>query len=324
MKRLVPNPFGVAFLLACLPLLASQAATVAVGGLAIIGYNDNNNGDVDGIDNDSFAVLATEDIVAGTTVYFTNNAWSNASQSFVGAGGSSLQGDGFEQMMKLTVTGTISAGTVFSSLSTSGNYSWDTSSAIPSGGGSTFSHLQLKVPASPSFLSDEIYIFQSSTTNPLFTPENFIYLLNFGDITDPGFNEPQFQYDVGAIPDGYISHDGGVNPYALINTLSSTGDPMDPMANDNTAVGLDPNSNFHDGWFGINLSSGPGLALMASGGTKAEWLSFINDSGNWEQRGTDTLPSGPLNFSGAPEPSRSLLALTGLLGLALRRQRRRL
>ncbi len=305
--------FGWIALVALVLPSAGHAATVTTGGLAIIGYNDNNGG---AGGEDSFAVLATEDIVAGTVIYFTNNAWNNNDDAFMGSGMSPNAGDGFEQLMRLQVTGSILAGTIFSSTSTSANYSWDTSSSIAGVASSAFSHLELKFPGS---YSDEIYIFQASDAdNPLLTPSNFIYVLNFGDANDPGFNEPLSTYDVGSIPNGSVG-----------NRLSDTSDEFDPQVWDNTAVLLDPEGDWHEGWFGLDLSDAAVVALNATGGTKAAWLALINakdGNGNnlhWARRLDASLPTGMLDLTPdlAPEPSRCLLAMGGM-GIVLLRRRR--
>ena len=65
--------------LAALALLGAIArpdkgeAAVTAGGIAVVGYTDNN----DGFD-DSFSIVALEEIAAGTTIYFTDNGWSVA------------------------------------------------------------------------------------------------------------------------------------------------------------------------------------------------------------------------------------------------------
>ena len=100
----------------------AHATTVSTGGLAIVGYQDNAT-------TDYFTVLATEDIAAGTVVYFTNNGWSNAGSEFSGVSSSSFDAAGGQQLMKFTVNSTISHGTVFSSADTSNSaFTWNTSS----------------------------------------------------------------------------------------------------------------------------------------------------------------------------------------------------
>ena len=122
MSRLPLRSFITGRLLAGLwfMLLAHRAlaTTVSTGGLAIVGYQDNAT-------TDFFTVLATEDITAGTVVYFTNNGWSNSGSQFNGVSPSSFDAAGGQQLMKFTVTTTITSGTIFSSAdTTSSAFTW--------------------------------------------------------------------------------------------------------------------------------------------------------------------------------------------------------
>jgi hypothetical protein len=255
----------------------SQAATVAAGGLAIISYRDNGE---ETFDPDGFVLLATETIAAGTVVYATNNGWTNASYGqFAGASASYGQGGGAEQLVKLTFNNAVYAGTTISSEDLSNtNFTWDTSGGIPGIGGSNFAPLQFKHPNQPGGTfasSDQIYLFQGDENNPLLNVQNFIYLLDFGDIDAPGLEDYQGVDDEGALPDGNVSTDGG-NSYTTVPTLRLGDDGNAGTTNDYTAVELLPVANMHQGTFGLNLSNPTIASLQSNGGSKAEWLAAIS------------------------------------------------
>ena len=108
----------------------------------------------------------------------------------------------------------------------------------------------------------------------------------------------------------------------IIFTNSALSDQTNGDPNDNTAVALDPGSNFHDGTFGLDLSNPDFIALNASGGSKADWLAFLSDSAHWSPLSSLPTGSGLVNVVVVvPEPSRVLLLCAGL-GAALVRRRR--
>ncbi len=294
---------------------ALHATTISTGGLAIVGYQDNAT-------TDYFTVLATEDISAGTTVYFTNNGWSNQGYQFSGVSASNANAAGGQQLMELTVNRTITAGTVFSSADTSNSaYTWTTSGTIPGASASFFSPLSLlHNPMSPDQGSDQIYILQAGSIRPLDNITNFVFALDLGDpnANPAGFQEPS-GYSSGAVPDGNVRIHG--NPNNIVFTNSALSDLTNGNPNDNTAVALDPNANFHNGTFGLNLSGSAFTALNGSGASKADWLAYLADSSNWSPQSSLTTGVGVVNIQTVPEPSRALLWALGLTGIAMRRRR---
>ena len=107
---------------------------------------------------------------------------------------------------------------------------------------------------------------------------------------------PRFAADTGDIPPGLSL--GAKTAFAHTN-LTFHGDA----------------DGHHAAW-GLNPAAPAVAALQSSGGTKDQWLAVIADSSNWDE-GLPSLSS----FNVAPEPSRSLLALGGLLTLLNRRNR---
>ena len=295
----------------------SSGTTVATGGLAIVGYQDNAT-------TDYFTVAALDNISAGTVLYFTNNGWSNSGSQFSGVSPSSFDAAGGQQVMKFTVNTTINRGTIFSSADTTNSaFTWDTSSQIAGASNSYFSNIDLLHDASQSDQgSDQIYIFQAGSTRPLDNITNFVFAIDLGDpnANPAGFQEPT-GYSSGAVPDGNVRVNGnGANITFTNSALSdiTNGDP-----NDNTAIALDPGSNFHEGTFGLDLSNPDFSALNGTGGSQADWLAYIADSAHWSS--LTSLPTGTaqLNVTAPiPEPSRALLLYAGLGSLFLRRRRR--
>ena len=295
-----------------------RATTVSTGGMAIVGYQDNAS-------TDYFTVLATEDIAAGTVVYFTNNGWSNTGSEFSGVSSSSYDATGGQQLMKFTANSTITHGTVFSSADTSNSaFSWDASSSIPGASNSHFSALSLlHNPSVADQGSDQIYILQAGSSRPLDNISNFIFALDLGDPNayPAGFTEPT-GYSSGAVPDGNVRVNG--NPGNIAFTNSALSDQANGDPNDHTAIALDPAGNFHDGTFGLNLSNPDFIAMNAVGGSKADWLAFLSDSGHWSSQSSLSTGSGLINVTldAVPEPSRFVLLFVGAGVMLLRRTRR--
>ena len=284
--------------------------------MAIVGYTDNAT-------TDSFTVLATETITAGTVVYFTNNGWSNAGSEFSGVSSSSFDAAGGQQLMKFTANSTITRGTVFSSADTSNSaFTWNTSGQIPGASNSYFSSIDLLHDASQSDMgSDQIYILQAGSSRPLDNVSNFVFAIDLGDpnASTPGFAEPT-GYSSGAIPGGNVRING--NPSNILFTNSALSDQTNGDPNDNTAVALDAGSNFHDGTFGLDLSNPDFVALNSSGGYKADWLAYIADSAHWSSLSSLPTGSGMVNvLVSVPEPSRALLLYAGLGAMLMRRRR---
>ena len=239
--------------------------------------------------HDSFSMLALTPLSAGETIYFTNNGWSSTLGKFNGADAS--QGAGNESLIKLTLTQNVAKGTVIFSGTDGAGWAWTKSGVIPGqiGGSAVFSDLSL------DYESDQIYAFQGTAANPLLNPTSFIYALHFGSIDYPFFSDSEDTL-TGDIPPGLSL--GAKNAFAHTN-LTFHGD-------------ADGN---HSAW-GLNPSAPAVAALQTSGGTQAQWLAVIADSSNWDEG----LP-GLTSFNVTPEPSRSLLALGGLLAVLNRRKR---
>lgn len=235
---------------------------------------------------DTFSIMALNPLSAGEVIYFTNNGWSSSLGSFNGADPS--QGAGNESLVKLTLNQSIATGSVIASNAVSSAFTWTNSGLIPGqvDGAAVFSDLAL------DYESDQIYAFQGSASNPLLNPSNFIYALNFGSPDNPGFTDSQDSL-TGDVPPGLSEADK--TAFAQTN-LSFHGD-------------ADGN---HSGW-ALNMNSAAIQQLLTNGGTNAQWLGAIANSDNW----------GPVfvALDAAPEPTRTMLLLAGLMGGLLRRRR---
>ena len=270
---------AVAFLTAT---IGSHAAVTA-GGLAVVGYDDNE---------DFVTLVATEKIQAGEVIYLTNNGWSSSQSKFYGADPS--QGAGNESLLMLTITSTINPGTLLSTAASGTGWTWTTSGVIPgqAGGSAEFSGLALE------YTSDQIYIFQAGTSNPLLNPTNFIYAMHIGNVENPTFSDAEDERS-GDLPPG----------------LSLAAGTAFVQANLNAHGDADGNNS---AW-GLNLSSSGVSSLQLSTGTKSDWLAAISDSSNWGT-GIPAPASGTLAIH-APEPSRGLLVLGAGVAVWLRRRR---
>ncbi len=287
----------------------SALGAISAGGLAVVGFTDDDSG---AGGTDDFTFLATEDIGIGEVVYFTNNGWSSsgASSGFYGkAPGSDA---GARNLLKMTVTGNIQAGTVISTaLDALGLYEWTNSGTI-SGGAPSYSKLDLANSDGFSALGDRIYIFQSTQEiSPIVvSPDklSFIYLLDNGEPNSPGFEEPVDAMTGANVP---------TNLSAVNQTLSVFG---------KTAVELSPTTGlplgFHGGSFTLDMSNPNIIALQTAGGYKEDWLNAIANPDNWTSA---PIIQGPLlvlsSVVAAPEPSRVTL-LAGALGAIFLRRRR--
>ena len=276
------------------------SAAVTAGSLAVVGYSDY--GFEDGFD-DNFTVAALDTIQAGTVLYFTNNGWNATNGMFLGAGNGT--GHGEQQLLKLTVSSTIAAGTILRSGFDDTGYTWDAFGSITDGSGN-FSMLNLDSTGA----GDQIHVFTGAESNPLLNAALHIYQLDTGDFSSPFFE------------DAVSSATGAVAPglFAVGNTAFMLPD---------SAAGNDA-ADFHNGSFALDMSSPTVSALQLSGGTKAQWLSVIADSNNWTRinyeddnfgdaesqlSSMNTIPDA------APEPSRAVLMFAGLMGVFFRRRR---
>ncbi|MGI0491831.1 hypothetical protein ACN4EG_08460 [Alkalinema pantanalense CENA528] len=119
------------------------------GDIAIVGYITNGS-------PDSFSFVNLVPLEAGTVIYFTDNGWMGSAFR----GSSATDGDGNENLIRLTVNSTIAAGTVISSLDVTASFTWTKSGAIGPGG--NYADLSL------SQSGEQIAAFQSTNTaNPL-------------------------------------------------------------------------------------------------------------------------------------------------------------
>lgn len=281
MKSLI-NRLRIVFCIVLLGLsLKNQAqAAVTATGLAIIGYDDFA---------DSFSTLVLEDIQAGEVIYFTNNGWNSTESKFNGA--DINQPAGNESLIKLTVSQTISRGTILSSTSNGTAWQWTNMGLIPSAGSfsANFSDLALENE------SDQIYAFQASAEDPLMTPSNFIYALHFGSASNLLFSDAEDSL-TGNIPPG-------------LSLLAKNA-----FAHTNPDFHGDSDGN-HSAW-GLNINDSDVQNLINNGGTSSQWLNVIANSENW---GAIQPASGAL-FA-APEPNRAILSLLGIGSLLFRRKR---
>lgn len=287
-------------ILAALAVLgcASQAdAAVTAGGIAIVGYTDN-------LSEDTFSIVALEDISPGTTIYFTDNGWNTTDGQFRGA--TSVDGNGNETLTKLSFTSSIAPGTILKCGVNGAGFAWDTSSTI-TGTSDFYSYLAL----AQSGAGDQIYAFEADNDPPLFNPSNHVFLLDLGDQSNGGGFEDATSSNTGNIPTGL----GLGSPDFTAVELP------DPAGGDDPA-------DFHNGSFALNMTAPDVFNLNLTGGTKAQWLAAIADTGNWYQYdGTGMFdPSAEdslftFNVLGVPEPSRAILLMAGIALSILRRRR---
>lgn len=300
-QRLVP--LAVA---ACL-VTSSLSAAITAGGLAVVGFTDDNSG---AGGTDDFVLVATQFIAAGEVIYLTNTGWSSSGGSSdfyaVTAGSES----GSQQLVRLTVTSSITPGTLISSADTSNSaFSWTTSGSITGMGGASYNKLDLVTENEFAFpAGDQIYIFQSTDPlNPMdVSPAqlSFIYMMDNGEPGAPGFDNPSGDYTGANFPNS-----------------SDVAQGLHPL--DYTAVELRNANNpsgLHFGSFGLDMSAPEIQDLQDFGGSAEDWLAAIANPDNWVQ---GALPSAPLNILGVPEPSRVVLLLSAFGVVILRRRRPR-
>jgi len=258
-QRLVP--LAVAAALSASPLFAA----ISAGGLAVVGFTDDNSG-VGGTDD--FVLVATTFIAAGEVIYFTNTGWSSSggASSFYGVGSGNESGS--QQLMRLTLNSSITPGTLLSTADTANSaFTWTTSGSITGGGGSaSYAKLDLLYDDDVPFfnpLGDQIYIFQStSSTNPMgVSPSqlSFIYLMDNGEpVPLTGFEQP-----------------GGAFTGANFPSVADAGQGLSML--DHTAVELRNVNNpdgFHVGSFGLNMAAQEIQDLQDFGGTTGSKVRF--------------------------------------------------
>lgn len=290
--------------------LVNSDAAVTAGGVAIVGYTDTNTYDPL---SDTFSIALLEEIVAGTTLYFTNNGWNDFDGGyFLGATDSPGGGAGGENLLKLTFNVNVAAGTLIQSGIDhpdieDPSYVWDTSGTILNSGNvgiGNFSLLNLPDDGD----GDQIYIFEASPLSPLLNATNHIFMLDTGDEDSSDFED--------AVSTQTGTYTPGLHPDN--NTAFILPDPADENAMD-----------FHNGSFALHMAKTEVAALQLSGGTMAQWLALIVDDNNWIKVNFDgiTDPDAEgqlvnLNIIGVPEPSRALLLGLALAVSGLRRHRR--
>ncbi len=282
MKYLI-NRLGIVLLVVFLSLNSKNQmeAAVTATGLAIIGYDDFA---------DSFTTLVLEDIAAGEIIYFTNNGWNSTDQKFNGA--DINQPAGNESLIKLTVSQTISRGTILSSSINGTAWQWTNKGPIPSSGIglAEFSDLSLDNE------SDQIYAFQSSAMDPLLTPSHFIYALHFGSVDYLSFSDAE------------DSLTGNIPPGLSLSTKNA-------FAHTDPHFHGDADGN-HSAW-GLNINDTDVQNLISQGGSSSQWLQVIANSDNW----ASLQPTTGALFA-APEPNRFILSLLGI-AMAFFKTRRR-
>lgn len=279
-------------------------AAVSAGGVAILGYTDTNL--VDPL-SDTFSIAALEEIVAGTTLYFTNNGWNDFDSAFMGATNGPGGGAGGENLLKLTFTANVAAGTLMQAGVDDTGYVWDTSGTILNTSSVDIGNFSmLNLPDNGN--GDQIYIFEATSLSPLMNATNHIFMLDTGDYFNSDF-EDAFSTQTG-------TYTPGLHPDN--NTAFILPDP---------ALGDDA-GDFHNGSFALNMMDTEVAALQLSGGTMAQWLALIVNDEKWikmdfegvdHPNPEDQLTS--LNIIGVPEPSRTLLLALGVAFIGLRRRR---
>lgn len=306
LPRLLNLFFGRPSLAAVASLVVWQApavshAAVTAGGIAILGYTDNND-----LFDDTFSIAALEQIMAGTEIYFTDNGWHSGDMAFLGA--DLIYGAGAETLIKLTFTSNVAAGTIMRSGNDAFEFAWDVSSTIPNAtNGDVYSFLNLAASGG----GEQIYAFEIAGTPgmpPLLNASNHLYVLDMGDFSNAGFE------------DADTTGKGNITPglSLVANTAVTLPDAV---------PGSDLN-DFHNGSFALNMADSDVVALNLAGGTKAQWLALIADSANWTKVNYESDPEGDveaqlntLNFAAVPEPSRALLLTCAGLMVWLRRRR---
>src|SRR6185295_16399651 len=165
--------------------LPSHAQTpLLAGDVAVIGWRDAGGG------TPAFTVVLLADADAGSEIYFSNSGITgSAFRNTQGA----TDGDGDEQLIKLTLTAPAAAGKIMTSNVAGAGFTWTSSGAIPGTTTGTFGNLLL------SATGDQVIAFQHSTgTNPLNTAtQTMLYMLD-----DTGAYENATDIHTGAIPPG--------------------------------------------------------------------------------------------------------------------------
>ncbi|MFO0939536.1 MAG: YDG domain-containing protein [Pirellulales bacterium] len=190
----------------------APSPTLAPGDLAILGRINNTT-------PDTFAVVPLVNLQGNTVVYFTDNGWTGT--AFRGA--SATDGDGNENLMKLTINSSVSAGTVINSNdTTNAAFTWTKSGSIPGTTTGTFADLSLATSG------DQITAFQGPTSNPMFAPTNFVFTLDdtngFEDATDAASGSVATGLTAGSTAITFAASTGGV--LTMVNdgaTRSQTG-----------------------------------------------------------------------------------------------------
>ena len=197
-----------------LVLAASARAAISIGGLAIVGYQDNGT-------PDNFSFVALENIAAGEVIYFTDNGWTGSAYRTASA----TDGDGNESLIKFATNNPILAGRVISSVGAGADFTWTITGLVPGGTIGSFNNLSL------STSGDQIYAFQGPLSLPLQNVTNHIYVLDttvgFELATDnatgaitPGLSTAAYTAVTGFTPGGTF----GLNPAAsAVAALQSSG-----------------------------------------------------------------------------------------------------
>ena len=161
--------------------IAQAQINLSAGDVAIVGWVDN------GTPNDTLVLVNLAPLPAGTVLYLTDNGWTGT-----GFRNTVADGDGNEQLLRLTVVNPIAAGTLLSTSATSPDFTWDVGAAISGAIG------QFSIPALAQS-GDQVTVFQHDTgSDPLNTPnQQMLFVLD-----DTGVFEPATSAQEGDVPTG--------------------------------------------------------------------------------------------------------------------------
>lgn len=173
------------------------AEPLYAGDVAIIGRRKTD---------DTFALMALTNLVAGQTIYFTDNGWASTNYR-----GSTSSGDmaGNEDLIKLTINQAVSRGTIIRTTDTGDSrWTWVATGSIPGPGSGSFSTLAL-----PDSSAEQIYAFAGDAVNPLANFSTHLFVLD----DSHGF-EPATSANNGDIPPGLSSNAGTAVSFAYSAT----------------------------------------------------------------------------------------------------------
>lgn len=157
--------------------LAATGSVLRAGDVSVIGMDTVN---------DEFSFVTFVPLMAGSVVYFTDKGWSNG----LYRGASASGGSGSEDLVKFLATVPIAAGSVVRSSDAGSSVEWVRSGSIPHANGH-FGALDT-TPA-----GDQVYAFQSSYSNPLYSVTANLFVLD-----NTGAFEPATDSNTGDVATG--------------------------------------------------------------------------------------------------------------------------